>query len=183
MNRKIKFIRETLNLTATEISRFLNISSYKYIYYEKSSIDIPCEILLLLAKIYGISFAILIDNNIGENDIILELNKQSYNFKNKLDTLKKLEYNFANNLNLKITYHLIKNTKETFQQNIINTIYTILLNSNMNLNDFSNYVGISKKNIDSILKKKRFITVNELVCISNKFNISVDSFIEFEDLI
>lgn len=177
MNYKIKFIRETLNLTATEISRFLNISSYKYIYYENSSIDIPCEILLLLAKIYNISFVMFIDNNISKNDIILKLNKQNYNLKNKLDIIKKLEYNFTNNSNCKITYHLIKSTKEIYQQNIINTICELLLNKNMSLNDFSNYVGISKMNIDSILTKKRFITVVELVCISNKFNISIENFI------
>lgn len=38
MNQKLKFLRETLELTEKEISAFLNISSYKYISFEKTAV-------------------------------------------------------------------------------------------------------------------------------------------------
>ena len=72
MNQKIKFLRETLGLTEKEISSFLNISSYKYTSFEKAMTVIPCDILILLSKIYGINIEMLIDSKFDNQDLLSE---------------------------------------------------------------------------------------------------------------
>ena len=47
----------------------------------------------------------------------------------------------------------------------------------MSLIDFAKYIDINSKNLNLILQKKRFIELNELISISEKFKISVDDII------
>ena len=47
----------------------------------------------------------------------------------------------------------------------------------MSLIDFAKYIDINSQSLDSILQKKRFIELNELISISEKFKISVNDII------
>ena len=83
MNQKIRFLRETLGLTEKEISSFLNISSYKYITFEKTAIDIPCDILILLSRIYAINLELLLYSKYNNEDLFSELKRQEIFFEDK----------------------------------------------------------------------------------------------------
>ena len=97
MNQKIKFLRETLGLTEKEISSFLNISSYKYTSFEKAMTIIPCDILILLSKIYGINIELLLDSKYNNEDLFSELKRQEIFFEDKSVILEKLRQNLFQN--------------------------------------------------------------------------------------
>ncbi len=175
MNQKIKFLRETLGLTEKEISSFLNISSYKYVSFEKTATDIPCDILILISRIYGISIEFLLYSKFNEQDLLSELERQGLIDENNV--LDRLRQNLLQNIDTKITYRSIRKVKNDFQQNIISFINNLIKDSRMNLLDFAKYMGIDKQGLESILSKKRFIELDELKGISEKFNVSVDNII------
>ena len=116
MNQKIKFLRETLGLTEKEISSFLNISSYKYTSFEKAMTIIPCDILILLSKIYGINIEMLIDSKFDNQDLLFELKSQG--IIGEKNILEKLKQNLLQD-NIKLTYRSVKKIKTTYQENII----------------------------------------------------------------
>lgn len=174
MNKKIKFLRETLGLTEKEISSFLNISSYKYTSFEKAMTVIPCDILILLSKIYGINIEMLIDSKFDNQDLLFELKSQGIiGEKNILDKLKQ---NLLQD-NIKLTYRSVKKIKTNYQDNIIHFLKTLIYDSGKSVFEFSRYVNMNSQSLDSILQKKRFIELNELISISEKFKISVNDII------
>ena len=174
MNQKIKFLRETLGLTEKEISSFLNISSYKYTSFEKAMTVIPCDILILLSKIYGINIEMLIDSKFDKQDLLFELKSQGIiGEKNILDKLKQ---NLLQD-NIKLTYRSVKKIKTNYQDNIIHFLKTLIYDSGKSVFEFSRYVNMNSQSLDSILQKKRFIELNELISISEKFKISVNDII------
>ncbi len=172
MNQKLKFLRETLGLTEKEISYFLNMSSYKYISFEKTAVDIPCDILILLSRIYGINIELLLNSKVNNQDLLSELKRQGLiEEKNILD---RLTQNLLQHNGTKITYRSIRKVKNDFQQNIINFINKLIGDSGMTLADFAQDIDIDKQRLESILLKNRFIELDELKGISEKFNVSVD---------
>lgn len=175
MNQKIKFLRKTLGLTEKEISSFLNISSYKYVSFEKTATDISCDILILISRIYGISIEFLLNSKFNEQDLLSELERQGLIDENNV--LDRLRQNILQNNDTKITYRSIRKVKNDFQQNIISFINNLIKNSGMSLMDFAKYIDIDKQSLDSILSKKRFIELDELIGISEKFKISVNDII------
>ena len=104
MNQKMKFLRETLGLTEKEISSFLNISSYKYTSFEKTAADIPCDILILLSRIYGVNIELLIDSKFNNQDLLSELEKQG--LIEEKDAIEKLKLNLLQS-NTKMTIRKI----------------------------------------------------------------------------
>lgn len=174
MNQKIKFLRETLGLTEKEISSFLNISSYKYTSFEKAMTIIPCDILILLSKIYGINIELLIDSKFDNQDLLSELKSQG--IIGEKNILEKLKRNLLQD-NIKLTYRSVKKVKTTYQENIIHFLKELIYSSGMSLFDFAKHININSQNLDSILQKKRFIELNELTSISEKFKISVNDII------
>ena len=177
MNQKIKFLRETLCLTEKEISSFLNISSYKYVSFEKTATDIPCDILILLSKIYGINIEFLLYSKFNDQDLLSDLERQGLIEENNI--LDRLRQNLLQNNDTKITYRSIRKVKNDFQQNIISFINNLIKNSGMTLMDFARHIDIDKQSLDSILSKKRFIELDELIGISEKFKISVNDIIKW----
>ena len=69
------------------------------------------------------------------------------------------------------------NYDPNYQENIICFLKELIYNSGMSLIDFAKYIDINSQNLDSILQKKRFIELNELISISEKFKISVNDII------
>lgn len=175
MNQKIKFLRETLGLTEKEISSFLNISSYKYTSFEKAMTIIPCDILILLSKIYGINIELLIDSKFDNQDLLSELKSQG--IIGEKNILEKLKRNLLQD-NIKLTYRSVKKIKTNYQDNIIHFLKTLIYDSEKSVIEFSKYVNMNSQNLNSILQKKRFIELNELISISEKFKISVNDIID-----
>ncbi len=174
MNQKIKFLRETLGLTENEISSFLNISSYKYTSFEKTAADIPCDILILLSKIYGINIELLIDSKFDNQDLLSELKSQG--IIGEKNILEKLKQNLLQD-NIKLTYRSVKKIKTNYQDNIIHFLKKLIYDSGKSVIEFSKYVNMNSQSLNSILQKKRFIELNELISISEKFKISVNDII------
>lgn len=174
MNQKIKFLREALGLTEKEISSFLNISSYKYSSFEKAPTDIPCDILILLSRIYAVNIEFLLNSKFDNQDLLSELKKQGLTEEENI--LDRLRQNLLQN-NTKMTYSSIRNVKNGFQQNIINFINNFIENNGISVIDFAKSVDIDKQSLKSILLKNRFIELDELKSISEKLNVSVSDII------
>lgn len=172
MNQTIKFARETLCLSPNDISSLLNISSYKYSFFEKHSTDIPCDILLLLSKIYGLDPDLFILNKYSTHDILFIFEQQDF-LSNSEIVFKKLCSNLLQNDRTNLTYHSIKNVKKCLQENIINFIKTFIKFHNLSLYEFTSVCNIHKQSLSSILSKGKFIETNELIKISNYTQTSI----------
>ena len=169
MNQKLKFLRETLGLTEKEISAFLNISSYKYISFEKTAVEVPCDMLILLSRIYGIDIELFLNNHYSNQDLLTELTKE--------DILEHLRQNLFHNNDTKVTYRSIRKIKTDIQNNIIKFITALIKNDGMSLHDFATAIDSDKQNLDSILSKKRFIELDELIKVSEKFEVSINNIV------
>ncbi|MBR2431047.1 transcriptional regulator [bacterium] len=166
MNQKIKFARETLRLTPNDISSLLNISSYRYSFFEKVSTDIPCDILLLLSKIYGLNPDLFILNKYSTHDILFIFEQQNF-FSQSENTLEKLRFNLLQNDKVRLTYHSIKSEKKSLQDNIIRFIKTFIKVHNLSLDELALTCNINEQSLSSILSKGKFIETDELIKISN----------------
>lgn len=173
MNSKIKYIRETLNLTEKDVSTFLNISSYKYVMYEKTGIEVPCEIILLLSKLYKISPEMLIEHNVPNDDILLQLHRNNLTNIPKEQILLLLKQNLFNCSETNLSYRSVNKVKKDFQNNIIKFILSTMETNNLSQLDFSSIIDVSPSDLNSVISKKRFISLEELIKTSQKFNISL----------
>lgn len=177
MNQKLKFLRETLGLTEKEISAFLNISSYKYISFEKTAVEVPCDMVILLSRIYSIDINLFFDNHYSNQDLLTELIKQNIVEKNKEDILDHLRQNLFRNKDTKVTYRSIRKIKTDIQNNIIKFITALIKNNGMSLHDFAITIDVDKQSLDSILSKKRFIELDELMKVSERFKVSINDIV------
>jgi len=55
MYKRIRDLREDRDLSQRQIAEILNVSQSTYSRYESGFLDIPSEILISLAKFYGVS--------------------------------------------------------------------------------------------------------------------------------
>ena len=116
----------------------------------------------------------LIDSKFDNQDLLFELKSQGIiGEKNILDKLKQ---NLLQD-NIKLTYRSVKKIKTNYQDNIIHFLKTLIYDSGKSVFEFSRYVNMNSQSLDSILQKKRFIELNELISISEKFKISVNDII------
>ena len=114
----------------------------------------------------------LLNSKVNNQDLLSELKRQGLiEEKNILD---RLTQNLLQHNGTKITYRSIRKVKNDFQQNIINFINKLIGDSGMTLADFAQDIDIDKQRLESILLKNRFIELDELKGISEKFNVSVD---------
>ena len=60
MYYRIRDMREDLDLTQTEVAKFLNCSQVCYSYYENGQRDIPTDVLIRLAKLFSTSIDYLL---------------------------------------------------------------------------------------------------------------------------
>ena len=59
--RRIKNLREDADLTQTEISRYLNLSSRSYSHYENGTRNLPVDILISIADFHNVSTDYLLE--------------------------------------------------------------------------------------------------------------------------
>lgn len=180
MNQKIKVLREKLCLTEKDVSSLLNISTYKYSYFENNEVEIPLEILVLLSKIYGINIDLLLYDVYSSQELIYELELNNFTNCNKADILDKLNFNLLSNQSTKTTYHSIRKVKLVFQNNIIHNIKKLLNLSGLSQQEFSILCEIENNSLDSVLSGKKFIKTSELIKISKYFKIPINFFIDHE---
>lgn len=177
MNSKIKFIREKLNLTEKDVSSFLNISSYRYATFEKPGMDIPCEIILLLAKLYEINAEMIIDSKYTNEDILVELNNKNL-LGNTTENLSYiLKFNLLGNDTSVLSYRSIKKAKSIIQQNIINYLLSMLKYNNLSKHELATVLKIDVEKLESLFMKKRFITIDELITISKSFDTAISDIV------
>lgn len=62
MYKRLKQLRKNYNLSQKEISKFLEISSSQYSFYESGKRQIPIHLLLKLAKFYNTSLDYLVED-------------------------------------------------------------------------------------------------------------------------
>lgn len=172
MNKKIKLLRETVGLTETDISRFLNISSYKYTAFENNKTNIPLEILALLSIMYSIPIDIIIDKKYTKSDLLIFLESHSLLHLPKDKIIKSITQNLIGFEGKKISYKDISSLKKKMQQNAINNINKIIEENNITTIIFANRTNIKCDSLKSILLKKRFLTTNEILKISKEFSTS-----------
>lgn len=178
MNQKIKFIRENLNLTNKDISVFLNISSYKYAAFEQIGMDIPCEFILLLTKLYNIKAEMIFENKYTNQDLLNEIENNNFFNISKEDLNKTLKYNLLGYSDRSISYRSIRKVKDIIQDNIIKKILSIMKEKNFSKHDFAVILEIDDEMLNSVLLKKRFISTDELVIFSQKFNIPISEMVK-----
>lgn len=80
----LRNIREKYNLTQREVSQLINMSQRNYSYYENGERNIPAEILIKLADIFGVSIDYILKHKVKEakNDFLsptLEKSKKKKN--------------------------------------------------------------------------------------------------------
>lgn len=61
MYRRLRSLREDLNLNQTDMAKLLNMSQTGYSQYETGTNDIPTSILIKLAKIHNVSVDYLLN--------------------------------------------------------------------------------------------------------------------------
>lgn len=59
--RRIRDLREDMDLTQTDVAKVLFISQRTYSYYESGGHDIPTEVLVQLADFFGVSVDYLLN--------------------------------------------------------------------------------------------------------------------------
>lgn len=181
MNQKIKFVREQLKLSEKNIAIYLNISTYKYASYEKKRVNVPCDIILMLSKLYGINPEILIYTKYNDADILSALCQNQMLDKSKKEIEEKLRFYFFDGNPISISYKSVRKVKEGIQQNIINYILFMLKQKGLQKEELAKLINTNIQSINSILLKKRFITINELICLGQKFHISINAIINCQE--
>jgi len=71
----------------------------------------------------------------------------------------------------------LEKLKLIFRNNIIKFITALIKNDGMSLHDFATAIDSDKQNLDSILSKKRFIELDELIKVSEKFEVSINNIV------
>ncbi len=61
MYRRLRSLREDLDLNQTEMAKLLNMSQTGYSQYETGTNDIPTSILIKLSKIHNVSIDYILD--------------------------------------------------------------------------------------------------------------------------
>lgn len=180
MNQKIKFIRQKLNLSEKDISSLLNISSYKYSSYEKNDIPLPCEILFLLSKIYGINISLFVYDFFNEDDLSFELERLGLtNTISKTEILKKIHFNLFSDSNTKSNYRSIRKIKHSFQCATASCIKESLRSYNLTQQHLAVSCNLDEIELNYILSSKKFITLSELIKITEFLQIPIDNITKY----
>ena len=88
MNNKIRKLRTLVDLTETQLSSLLNMSSYKYKRCENGTMDFPIEAVILLSIIFQVPIDYLLYNKYSIEDVIKNSNVSDLKLKSKQDVLR-----------------------------------------------------------------------------------------------
>ena len=107
MNYKLSYIRNILKLNEKDISKYLNISAYKYKSLERNSFNISFDILYILSIIYEIPYYVL-SESIYDDQYIYNILKRNGML---IQSREELENRFSQNLNNNCNFQAIGKIK------------------------------------------------------------------------
>ncbi len=152
------------------------MSVYKYQSFEKSGQKIPCEMMILLSKLYNISPDVLINDKYSITDL-KDLIDSSLSNSLSLGELKK---NLLDNDD-KLTYHTSKRIINHYRDSITDFIKLLIKQQEYNLESFCTENNFDYSDISSYLAKKRFLDCDTLIKICEKYGFQISDIIKKGD--
>ena len=76
MKETLRILREKNSLSQSSVAEYLNISRQMYLKYESGETEPPVKVIVLLSKLYKVSYGTIIDNKFAtqESQSIYEIN-------------------------------------------------------------------------------------------------------------
>lgn len=152
------------------------MSVYKYQSFEKSGQKIPCEMMILLSKLYNISPDVLINDEYSIT-YLKDLIDSSLSNSLSLDELKK---NLLDNDD-KLTYHTSKRIIDDYRDLITDYIKLLIKQQGYNLESFCSDNNFDYIEISSYLSKKRFLDCDILIKMCKKYGFQISDIIKKGD--
>ena len=174
MNYKLSYIRNILKLNEKDISKYLNISAYKYKSLERNSFNISFDILYILSIIYEIPYYVL-SESIYDDQYIYNILKRNGML---IQSREELENRFSQNLNNNCNFQAIGKIKKELNKTVISNLNRLIEEKAISIEEFANIVDIEYSSIISIISGRRIISINELSKISTAFSIQPNSFFQ-----
>lgn len=182
MNIKLRELRVYLKLSETQISSFLNISSYKYKRFEKGELPVPVEIILLLSIMYNIPFDYIIYDKYDISDLIKTLIKNNTLSKESATPLKILENNILKHpysTGTVINQKMIKSILCFYIENFSNNLIILRKNKNLEIQKVADKLSIDLEHYSILEKGASWPNVFDVLKIAGYFNVRPqDLFIE-----
>ncbi len=119
LNNKIIGIRKYLDLTQTQASNLLNLSSYKYRWYEERNVEFPIELVLILSLIYGVPIDYFISDQYSIADTLSFDSIQELKELDNSQKLQAMKSNIVKHIPYKkktISYRSINNIINKYKQ-------------------------------------------------------------------
>ena len=152
------------------------MSVYKYQSFEKSGQKIPCEIMILLSKLYNVSPDVLINDKYS---IAYLKDFIDSSLSNSL-SLGELKKNLLDSDD-KLTYHTSKRIINHYRDLITDYIKLLIKQQEYNLESFCTENNFDYSDISSYLSKKRFLDCDTLIKICEKYGLKSNSLKEKEE--
>ena len=177
MYNKIKDIRTHLELSGTQISSLLNISSYKYKRYENGTIELLSETLILLSLMYDVS----LDHLILSKHTIAEIYAlPSIIALIELDAAERLpsiENKLCSHCSFKCTavsYRAIKNILNRYIGTFSKNLYELRTSQTVEISAMAAYLKVSQKDYLSFERGLVLPKPLTLADIASFFSISIE---------
>lgn len=163
VNKKIKCIREWLNLSIKDVSQYINTSVYIYRLYETDNYDIPYQKLYLISRLYNLDYRILLLS--FDLDVIKGIITNSGLLKYKKEELYDELYNnmFENNKGSIRTLNEISNKANI---NMIHYVEELVKRSN--IEEVAKTMGLTPKQLELSLYGNRPFQTSEITSIISK---------------
>ena len=178
MYRKIRELRMVANLTETQVSNLLNISSYKYRRCEAGEINFASETIILLSLVFQVSLDFLLRDKYSVEDVLNNSNIKSLSLKKPKDIIDEFEKNICTECPygcIKTSYRVIKRVIQNKQEFFSKNLKKIRCDKLLEIEDISDDLGISKELYQNIETAQCLPDVTLIIKLANYFTISIDS--------
>lgn len=178
VHNKIRKLRISVNLTETEISNLLNISSYKYRRYESGEINITSETVVLLSIIFQVPLDFFLYDKYSIEDVINKSFVKRLDIREHEDIITNLEQNLCRACPYectKISYRVIKRVIQKKQNIFSENIKNIRCEKLLEIEDVSKALRIPKELYLNIEKSQCFPDISLLVELANYLSVPIDS--------
>lgn len=176
MNVKLKRLREQLNLSESQISSLLNISSYKYRRFENNSMMPTCGEIVLLSIMYDIPIDYLILDSFNVNNILDLPQVVRLTGLPIYEILQNMESNLCAYCLRRchhINYRYIKQILNRMKTIMGANLYDLRVEQGLSVFELSEQLNLSVESYSAFEEGKSFPSVSDLVMISMFFNIPI----------
>ena len=132
MKETLRILREKNSLSQSSVAEYLNISRQMYLKYESGETEPPVKVIVLLSKLYKVSYGTIIDNKFAtqESQSIYEINDSQQIVSEPSPTYSASPETVSSTMN---TLYLSKFESLTAEQkNIVGTLIDSLSSMNKN---------------------------------------------------